>query len=254
MSLAPERVREHVAEESDRRELNSLRCNSIPVQHTRLVIADALARDPELTIGEIAHWLDMRQADFERAYLGKAKGGRPKRRVNIANASRLMIALGRAPKELEGADARALEPIPLLFRPWVACASWSRTAEMPSRSAAVPSRSTRARGAPDPGARVWGGSDHATCRTATPPSVGRTAIPPMKTERPVSERRRPLTGAAETRGPSLGTGAAGTAGEAAPPAQSQSMLALVRGLLLGLTVTDQIPLEVPVSRASPSAV
>jgi hypothetical protein len=32
------------------------------------------------------------------------------------------------------------------------------------------------------------------------------------------------------------------------------MLALVRGLLLGLTVTDQIPLEVPVSRASASAV
>ena len=102
MDLAPERVRELMAQESDRRELNSLRCNSIPVQLTRSVIADALARDPDLTIGEIAHWLDMRAADFERAFLGKARGGRPKQRVNVANASRLMIALGRAPNELEG--------------------------------------------------------------------------------------------------------------------------------------------------------
>jgi hypothetical protein len=102
MKLAPERVRELVAQEGDRRELDTLRCDSIPVQLTQSVIADALARDPDLTIGEIAHWLDMPQADFERAYLGKAKGARPKRRVNVANASRLMIALGRAPNELEG--------------------------------------------------------------------------------------------------------------------------------------------------------
>ena len=59
-------------------------------------------RDPDLTIVEIAHWLEMRQADFERAFLGKGREGRPKRRVNVANASRLMIALGRAPNELEG--------------------------------------------------------------------------------------------------------------------------------------------------------
>jgi hypothetical protein len=102
MHLAPERVRELVVVEGDRRELNTLRCNSIPVQLTQSVIADALARDPDLTIGEIAHWLDMRQADFERAYLGNGNPGRPKRRVNVANASRLMVALGRAPNELEG--------------------------------------------------------------------------------------------------------------------------------------------------------
>ena len=90
------------AEETDRRELASLRCDSIPVQRTKSVIADALARDPELTIGEIAHWLEMQQADFERAFLGKGREGRPKRRVNVANASRLMIALGRAPNELDG--------------------------------------------------------------------------------------------------------------------------------------------------------
>jgi hypothetical protein len=102
MSLEPDRVRALVAEEGDRRELRSLRCDSIPVQRTRSVIAETLARDPDLTIGEIAHWLDMQQADFERAFLGKARGDRPKRRVNVANASRLMIALGRAPNELEG--------------------------------------------------------------------------------------------------------------------------------------------------------
>lgn len=102
MNLESGRVRELVAEESDRRELNSLRCDSIPVQRTQSVIADALARDPDLTVGEIAHWLEMRQADFERAFLGHSRGSRPKRRVNVANASRLMIALGRAPNELEG--------------------------------------------------------------------------------------------------------------------------------------------------------
>jgi hypothetical protein len=102
MHLSPMRVRELVAEERDRRELASLRCDSIPVQWTKSVIADALARDPDLTIGEIAHWLDMQQADFERAFLGKSRGGRPKRRVNVSNASRLMIALGRAPNDLEG--------------------------------------------------------------------------------------------------------------------------------------------------------
>jgi hypothetical protein len=35
----------------------------------------------------------MRQADFERAFLGKTRNGRPKRRVSVSSASRLMIAL-----------------------------------------------------------------------------------------------------------------------------------------------------------------
>jgi hypothetical protein len=88
MNLPAERVRALVAQESDRRELDSLRCNSIPLQLTKSVIADALARDPDLTIGEIANWLDMRQADFERAYLGKPRDGRPKRRVNAPRGTR----------------------------------------------------------------------------------------------------------------------------------------------------------------------
>jgi hypothetical protein len=103
MDLEPRRVRELVAEESDRRELASLRCDSIPVHLAQSVIADALARDPDLTISQIAHWLEMHQADFERAFLAKARDGRPpKQRVNVSTASRLMIALGRAPNELEG--------------------------------------------------------------------------------------------------------------------------------------------------------
>ena len=102
MGLSSGRVRELVAQEADRRELRSLRCDSIPVALTRSAVEDALARDPDLTIGEIAHWLDIRQADFERAFLGKSRGGRPKQRVNVSSASRLMIALGRAPNELPG--------------------------------------------------------------------------------------------------------------------------------------------------------
>jgi hypothetical protein len=102
MNLSPRLVRELVKSETDRRELTSFRCDSIPVQLTRAVIGEALARDPDLRIADIAGWLDMRQIDFERAFLGKTKGRRPKRRVNVSSASRLMIALGRAPNELPG--------------------------------------------------------------------------------------------------------------------------------------------------------
>ena len=102
MQLEPDRVQELVAEESARRELQDLRCDSIPVQLTRAMIEEALARDPDLTIGRIAGWLEMYQSDFERAYIGKSRQGRPRRRVNVSSASRLMIALGRAPNELPG--------------------------------------------------------------------------------------------------------------------------------------------------------
>lgn len=102
MGLSPASVQELVADEEDRRELRGLRCDSIPVHLTRSIIAEALERDRDLTVGDIAHWLDMRQVDFERAFLGKAKAGRVKRRVTVTSASRLMIALGHAPNELPG--------------------------------------------------------------------------------------------------------------------------------------------------------
>jgi len=102
MGLPQDRVRELVDEEGDRRELHGFKCDSIPVRLTRAAIAEALSQDPDLTMGRIAGWLEMPQSDFERAYLGKSKDGRPKRRVNVSSASRLMIALGRAPNELPG--------------------------------------------------------------------------------------------------------------------------------------------------------
>ena len=102
MGLDPELVHQLVAAEKDRRELRSLKCDSIPVQRTQAVIAEALAREPNLRLADIAGWLDMQQADFERAFLGKGRNGRAKRRVTVPNASRLMIALGRAPNELDG--------------------------------------------------------------------------------------------------------------------------------------------------------
>jgi hypothetical protein len=102
MGLTPERVHALVEEESHRRELGSLKRDSIPVDLTRSVVEQALARDPSLTIADMARWLEMAQADFERAFIGKSKAGRPKNRVNVSSASRLMIALGRAPNELPG--------------------------------------------------------------------------------------------------------------------------------------------------------
>ena len=102
MGLSPERAHALVYEEDHRRELRTLKCDSIPVELTRSVVEQALARDPDLRIADMARWLDMAQADFERAFIGETKTGRPKRRVHVANASRLMIALGRAPNELPG--------------------------------------------------------------------------------------------------------------------------------------------------------
>ena len=75
LGLDRERVRELVAAEQDRRELRGLRCDSIPVERTRAAIADALARDPHLTIADIARWMEMAQADFERAFLGTGRTG-----------------------------------------------------------------------------------------------------------------------------------------------------------------------------------
>ena len=102
MGLAPERVHALVEEDNHRRELGSFKCDSIPVEATRSVVEQALARDPSLTIADMARWLEMARADFERAFIGRSKTGRPKGRVNVSSASRLMVALGRAPNELPG--------------------------------------------------------------------------------------------------------------------------------------------------------
>jgi hypothetical protein len=73
------------------------------VQLTHEAIAQALRHDPHLTLSQIARWLDMHQSDFQRLYLDdKNPGGHPNKRVHVTSASRLMIALGRAPNELPG--------------------------------------------------------------------------------------------------------------------------------------------------------
>ena len=102
MNLPSARVCALVAQEADRRTLRGLKCDSIPVVLTRAVVDDALGRDPHLTLAEIARWLNMRQVDFERAFLGNSRHGSAKRRVSVTSASRLMLALGRAPYELPG--------------------------------------------------------------------------------------------------------------------------------------------------------
>lgn len=64
--------------EQDRRDLPSPRCDSIPVHRTQTVFAAALARDPDLTIADVARWMEMTQADFERVFWGRAgRRGRP---------------------------------------------------------------------------------------------------------------------------------------------------------------------------------
>jgi hypothetical protein len=102
LSLPSGRVRGLIEQEADRRTLHGLKCDSIPVALTHAVIDDVLGRDPHLTLADIARWLNMRQVDFERAFLGKSKHGSAKRRVSVTSASQLMLALGRAPYELPG--------------------------------------------------------------------------------------------------------------------------------------------------------
>jgi hypothetical protein len=62
-----------------------------------------MAREPELTRAEVARRMDLRQADFDRQ-LGytPGKGGKAQQRIGIPAASRLTLALGRDPHELEG--------------------------------------------------------------------------------------------------------------------------------------------------------
>jgi hypothetical protein len=103
MRLAPSRLRALVEQERDYQDLKRYRLNLIPTERVRVFLEDELARNPELTRAELAHYLGMEQIDLDRQ-LGyqPAKNGRPQRRIGVAAASRLVIALGRAPYELEG--------------------------------------------------------------------------------------------------------------------------------------------------------
>jgi hypothetical protein len=103
MQLTPEQVRLLVAQERDRRDLARYRLNMIPTERVRAFLEREQKRDPRLTRAEVAHYLDMKQIDLDRQ-LGyePGKNGRRQLNVRVEAASRLVIALGRAPHELDG--------------------------------------------------------------------------------------------------------------------------------------------------------
>ena len=103
MRLTPEQVRLLAAQERDRQDLARYRLNMIPTERVRAFLEREQKRDPRLTRAEVAHYLDMKQIDLERQ-LGyePGKNGHRQRTVRVEAASRLVIALGRAPHELDG--------------------------------------------------------------------------------------------------------------------------------------------------------
>lgn len=103
VGLSPRRVRVLAAHERDRQELEQFKLDSVPTARVRAFLERELERDPELTRAELAHRLCVRQADFDRQ-LGyePTKSGERQHRVGIPAASRLVVALGRAPYELDG--------------------------------------------------------------------------------------------------------------------------------------------------------
>jgi hypothetical protein len=101
MGLTTGQVRLLVAQEEDHRELKAFKRDSIDTAAVRAFVDKTL--EPGVTRGELAHWLNMEQIDLDRQ-LGytAGKNGKIQRRVQIPTASRVVIALGRAPYELDG--------------------------------------------------------------------------------------------------------------------------------------------------------
>jgi hypothetical protein len=103
MRLTPGQVRLLVFRERDHQELKSFKLDLIPTERVRGLIDRELERDPLLSRAELAVWMDMPQIDFDRrvGYVA-GKDGRRQRRIGIELASRIVIALGRAPVDLDG--------------------------------------------------------------------------------------------------------------------------------------------------------
>jgi hypothetical protein len=103
MGLTAAQVLLLVDQERDHRELKAFRQNWVDTAAVRAFVDQQLDRDPELSRSLVAHWLNMQQIDFDRQ-LGyePGKDGRVKGRIGIPAASRVVIALGRAPHELAG--------------------------------------------------------------------------------------------------------------------------------------------------------
>jgi hypothetical protein len=105
MRVPYRRVELFVALERDRREVQRHRGDSIPTERLRAFIDAEFARDPGLTPAELAHRLGMAEIDLLRQFgyaAQKKSNGAKGERVGVATASRVVIALGRAPHELEG--------------------------------------------------------------------------------------------------------------------------------------------------------
>ena len=103
MRLTPGQVRLLVFRERDRQELKRFKLDLIPTERVRALIDRELERDPLLSRAELAVWMEMPQIELDRR-VGYAAGkdGRRQRRIGIELASRIVIALGRAPIDLEG--------------------------------------------------------------------------------------------------------------------------------------------------------
>ena len=103
MRLTPAQVRLLVFRERDHQDLQRFKLDLIPTERVRAVIDRELERDPFLSRAELAVWMDMPQIELDRR-VGYAPGkdGRRQRRIGIELASRIVIALGRAPMDLDG--------------------------------------------------------------------------------------------------------------------------------------------------------
>jgi hypothetical protein len=103
MQLPLARVVELVRLARDRRDLREFDKRPL-LADAQWFIAYDLAHDPELTRAEIAHRMDppMHPSDFDRTF-GYAKTGRRSRLfIKVKMGDRLMLALGRDPRELDG--------------------------------------------------------------------------------------------------------------------------------------------------------
>ena len=103
MRLTPGRVRLLVAQERDKQDLERYKLDMVEAEQVRAFLEHELERNPDLTRGKVARYLNVKQIDLERqlGYEPRRDGSR-QRRVGIEAASKLVIALGRAPHELDG--------------------------------------------------------------------------------------------------------------------------------------------------------
>jgi len=103
MSLTAGEVQALVAQERDSKELKALKRNWVETAAVRALVDQELKRDPAVTHMTLAYWLDMQPIDLDRqlGYTPK-RNGKTQQRIGIPAASRIAIALGRAPRELDG--------------------------------------------------------------------------------------------------------------------------------------------------------